>query len=468
MNQTSRPRTVSASQRQSEDFSKKRGNRIRPLPFFFSTRFFVLLAGATALLVPAYRFLPETIFLPLALDGLLLLAAAVDYFMDPSPRRIAMERPLPYPLAVGYPNEIVIEVSNRTGQIVKAIVKDDVPNRCLAEPFPVESVVPPGSGTRLSYRLTPRERGTGEFGDIHFWIRGPLGLVWKQGSAEAARTVKFYPGLALIRDRRLTVRKPDVGGALRLLRRPGVGTEFDSLKEYSVGDDSRLIHWSTTARKGKLIVRRNRMERSQTVFVVLDAGRMMTARIRGKTKLDYSVEAALLIAYAGLELGDRVGVMAVGQDVMRFQPPSNAAAQFGRIMEATSDLEPRLEQPRFHLALQVIAGRLKRRALVIVFTDLIDERASEGLLRYTAALRPRHLPLVAALSDTDLAEVADTAPETTHDLYRQGVAAGILARRERLVAGLTSRGALVVDTPPENISIEVLQRYLDIKSRNIL
>ncbi|MCA1961857.1 MAG: DUF58 domain-containing protein [Desulfomonile sp.] len=448
--------------------SRKGSNRIRPLPFFLSTRFFVLFAGASALLLPAYRFLPETIALPLALDGLLLLAVAVDYLMDPSPSRIVMERPLLYPLAAGHPNEIVIEVFNRSRQTVNAIVKDDVPDRCLADPFPINSVVPTGPGTRLSYRLIPPKRGTGEFGDIHFWIQGRLGLVWKRGTSEATGIVKFYPGLALMRDRYFTVRKPDSGGILRLLRRPGVGTEFDSLKEYSVGDDSRLIHWSTTARKGKLIVRRNRMERSQTVFIVLDAGRMMTARIREKTKLDYSVEAALLIAYAGLELGDRVGVMAVGQDVVRFQPPSNAAGQFSRIMEATYDLEPRLEQPRFHLALQVISARLKRRALVVVFTDLIDERASEGLLRYTAALRQRHLPLVAALSDTDLAQVADTAPETTHDLYRQGVAAGILARRERLVAGLAERGALVLDTPPENISIEVLQRYLDIKSRNIL
>jgi uncharacterized protein (DUF58 family) len=210
------------------------------------------------------------------------------------------------------------------------------------------------------------------------------------------------------------------------------------------------------------------MERSQTIFVVLDAGRMMTARIHGKTKLDYSVEAALLIVYAGLELGDRVGIMALGQDVLCFQPPSNASAQFGRVMEATYALEPRLEEPRFHLAFQLISSRLKRRALVIFFTDLIDERASGGLLRYTAALRPRHLPLVAALSDTDLVSVADSSPETTHDLYRQGVAAGILDRRERLIAGLTSRGALVIDTPPERISIEVLQRYLDIKNRNIL
>lgn len=451
-----------------DEASKKRDDRIRQLPLFFSARFFALFAGATVLLLPAYRFVPETIIIPLALDGLLLLAALADFLIAPSPRRITMERPLPFPLSAGYPNEIVIEVFNRTRRTVTAIVKDDVPDGCLIAPFPIRSVVPPGAGARLSYRLTPKDRGAADFGDIHFWIRGRLGLVWKRGASAAHRPVKLYPGLSLMRNRRLAVRKPDFGGALRLLRRTGVGTEFDSLREYHEGDDSRLIHWHTTARKGRLIVRRNRMERSQTIFVVLDAGRMMTARIRGKTKLDYSLEAALVIAYAGLDLGDRVGIMAVGQEVLCFLPPSNAAAQFGRIMEATYDLQPRLEEPRFHLALQAISARLKRRSLIIVFTDLIDERASAGLLRCTSALRPRHLPLVAALTDTDLVDLADSAPATRHDLYRQGVAAGILSRRERLIAGLSSRGVPVVDARPDNISIEVLHRYLDIKGRSIL
>jgi uncharacterized protein (DUF58 family) len=160
--------------------------------------------------------------------------------------------------------------------------------------------------------------------------------------------------------------------------------------------------------------------------------------------------------------------MVVGQDVMSFVTPANDRGQFGRILDATYALEPSIEEPRFHLALSHLAGKLKRRALVVVFTDLIDERASEGLTRYCLGLRSRHLPLVAAISDTEVVRVADGIPSDAQGLYRQGVAAEILERRGRLLAKLGAAGTLVLDVPPDKISSAVLDRYLDIKTRNVL
>jgi uncharacterized protein (DUF58 family) len=332
----------------------------------------------------------------------------------------------------------------------------------------VKSRIGMGSGSRLSYHVTPLERGDGEFGDITFWVKGALGLVWKRGKAPARKIVKLYPGLSLIEERRLRVWRPVAQDMARTRWRTGAGTEFDSLREYVVGDDSRLIHWSTTARKGKLVVRQNRIERSQTVFLVLDAGRMMTARVLGKTKLDHGLNAALLVAYTALELGDKVGVMVVAQDVLCFEPPARTPGQFGRILDATYALEPRMEEPRFYRALSTVATRLKRRSLVIVFTDLIDERSSQGLMRYSLGLLPRHLPLVVALSDTEIAGLADSIPETQQDLYRQGVAANLLERREHLMGNMLSNGVMVMDTPPEKISPDTLDRYLEIKRKSLL
>jgi uncharacterized protein (DUF58 family) len=184
--------------------------------------------------------------------------------------------------------------------------------------------------------------------------------------------------------------------------------------------------------------------------------------------LDHGLNAALLVAYAALELGDKVGVMMVGQEILCFVPPDNTRTQFGRILDATYALKPRMEEPRFYLALSSLASRLKRRSLVIIVTDLIDERASEGLMRYILGLLPRHLPLVVALSDPELITLAESIPHHKRDLYRQGVASGILDRRDRLMAKLGSRGVLVMDTPPEKISLRLLDRYLDIKTRNRL
>jgi uncharacterized protein (DUF58 family) len=444
------------------------GRNMRALPFYLSGAFFIAFALASVLLIPFHLYYPAGIWLPISVDAMLLLIALVDLAACPSVKKIGIERPLPFPLAVDRPNEIVLETTNLTGRPITITIRDDVPERCLADPFRLQTVMKPGSGTRLKYRLTPLERGNGEFGDIHFWVSGPFGLVWKHGQIPAARTVKLYPGLALIERSRMRFGLPGTHDPVRALRQRGEGTEFESLREYVVGDDSRLIHWSTSARKGKPIVRENRMERSQVVLLVLDAGRMMTARVREKTKLDYSLNASLLLAYAALELGDHVGVMVVGQDVLAFLPPSKSRAQFGRILDATYALAPRMEEPRFYRALSDLMTRLRRRCLVVVFTDLIDERASEGLLRYSLGLLPRHLPLVVAMSDTEVINLADEVPKTKQDLYRVGVAAELLDRRENLLARLRSAGALVMDVAPDRVSTAVLDRYLEIKTRSLL
>ncbi len=194
----------------------------------------------------------------------------------------------------------------------------------------------------------------------------------------------------------------------------------------------------------------------------------MTARVLGKTKLDYALNSALLLAYAALELGDKIGAMMIAQDVLCFVPPARTPDQFGRILDSTYALEPRMEEPRFYIALSDLSSKLKRRALIVIFSDLIDERASEGLLRYSLGLLPRHLPVVVAMSDTEVTEVAESVPKEKYDLYRQGVAAEMLERREKALTRLKSAGVPVIDTPPERMSVQVLERYLDIKQRNLL
>jgi uncharacterized protein (DUF58 family) len=444
------------------------GDRIRGLPFFFSRRFFFIFGWASAALIPAYFYYPSSLILPLAIDAVLLLVAAMDFLAGSSPRDILIQRPLPYPLAVDRPNEVTLEIANRTGRPASLVIQDDVPPQCLTERLPMNVLVYPGDEAHLTYRATPTERGTAQFGDIHFWLLGPMGLVWKRGEIPAARSIKLYPGLALIERQKMELRRSVAQEATRPIWRRGHGTEFHSLRDYVPGDDFRLIHWRTSARRGKAVVRQNRVERSQTIFIVLDAGRMMTARVLGKTKLDYALNSALLLAYAALELGDKIGAMMIAQDVLCFVPPARTPNQFGRILDSTYALEPRMEEPRFYLALSDLSSRLKRRALIVIFTDLIDERASEGLLRYSLGLLPRHLPVVVAMSDTEVAEVAESIPREKHDLYRQAVAAEMLERRARALSRLKSAGVLVMDTPPDRISVQVLERYLDIKQRNLL
>ncbi len=438
---------------------------MRSFPFYFSGTFFLAFGLLSLGMIPVYFLLTSHFLTVIALDAGLLVAALVDWRLAPANNQILCNRPVPFPLAARGVNEISLEVTNLADRAVRLIVADDVPPRCEAPDLPLHLDVEPRGLVRTTYRLIPAQRGNGEFGDIYHWVRGPLGLVWRRGRSTGGMTVKIYPGLALVQEQGMRVWRPVVQEALRSYWKRGVGTEFDSLREYVVGDDPRLIHWSTTARTGRVIVRQNRVERSQTIFLVIDAGRMMTARVKGRTKMDYGLDAALLVAFAALELGDRVGLMVAAQDVLCFLPPAGSPAQFGRLLDATYALEPRLEEPRYYMGLGGLAARLKRRSLVIVFTDLIDERASQGLARYSLALSPRHLPLVVAMTDTEVVNMADSTPAGEEDLYRQGIAAGMLHRRGKLLARLVAGGVMVLDAPPDKLSVGALEQYLAIKTR---
>lgn len=441
---------------------------MRTPPFFLARRFFVLFALTLIPLALIYLFRSSHILIPLSIDVILLLAVVLDYATGPSASQIHAERLLHYPLAVDRANEVPLEIVSNCDRPVWIHIHDDYPDSCQPRSLPLQLRLHPLIPTRVSYQLTPLERGKVRFGSVHYWVAGTMGLVWKHGQSSGFQDVKLYPGLALIDRHRLKGRPLSAHDMVWPVWKRGEGTEFDSLREYGVGDDSRLIHWGTTARKGKLIVRQNRVERGQTIFLVLDAGRMMTARVLGKTKLDHSLQAALLLTYAALEAGDKVGVMAVAREVLCFLPPAGGMTQFGRILDATYALEPRMEEPRFHLALSQLAAKVRKRSLIVMFTDFIDDRASQGLMRMCLGLVPRHLPLVAAMSDTEVRGVADDIPRDWQDLYRQGVAAELLERRMALLAKLGSSGVLVVDVPPDQISASVLDRYLAVKTRNLL
>ncbi len=445
-------------------FRKGNKDTLPTRPFYFTRRFFVIFGVGSVLLVALYFFVDSGIALPISFDVTLLLAAVVDYFLAPSSKRVTIERSVPYPLAVGKKNTIPLLVTNLNDRAVTLRVMDDTPRECPVDFSKAVTQVPPGSGFKLKYNVTPTARGVGAFGNVHFWVKGSLGLVWKHGESPAQADIKLYPGLALIERHRLKLRRAATDNMIRPIAHKGQGSDFDSLRDYTPGDDPRLINWAATAKKGRPIVRQNRMERSQNVFLVLDAGRMMTAKIGGRSKLDYAIDAALLLAYGALELGDYVGIMVLAQDPLCMIPPAKGAAHFGKILDSIYTIQPRFQETRFHLAFGGIASGLKKRSLVILFTDLIDERASLGLKRYVLSLMPRHLPFVAAMADTEVIALADSTPATKRDVYRQGVASELLDRRERLLASFAFTGALITDVSPGDISAAVLDRYLDIKA----
>ena len=210
------------------------------------------------------------------------------------------------------------------------------------------------------------------------------------------------------------------------------------------------------------------VERSQNVFLVLDAGRMMAGRVDRLSKLDYAVNAALMLAHVALRAGDRVGLMTVSDGVDSYMPLGKGNTQFERCTELLYSVTARLCHVDYRGALEQIAMRCKRRSLVVFFTDLVDEDTASELVQYLRLLRPVHLPLIVTLRDQKITDAARRPSETVDDMYERTVALDMLSERQRIRESLQRLGAVVLDVAPEELSVQVVNRYLDLKYRQML
>jgi len=415
--------------------------------------------------------------------GVLLLMAA-DHLLS---RRIAVftaSRRTADKLSVGAENRVTITVRSRTRFVLRMLVKDDPPAQFRTPQRLQHLVVLPFETQQVSYRTMPTARGDYSFGNLHFRGLSFLGLTYWQRTIAATRDVAVYPNLAevaryeeLARSGRLTQ------AGYHPYRRRGMGTEFESLRDYVPDDEFRHIDWKATARRHKPITRQYETERSQSLMIMIDSGRMMagTASLPAKaaevhqdltptamSKLDYAINAALMLAYVATERDDRVGLLAFADSVQQFLPPGKGKAQVGRITDALYGLQARLHEPDYGLAFSTLFSRSRKRSLVICFTDLIDKDASARLLSGMASLFPRHLPLLVALRDPDLQAAAGQDPAGAFEAYEKAVAIAAIGDRREALSAITRRGVLVLDTPPQALTVATVNRYLEIKDRHAL
>jgi uncharacterized protein (DUF58 family) len=327
--------------------------------------------------------------------------------------------------------------------------------------------IPPRSYGDVAYRVRAAERGEHAFGDIHLRVLGPWRLAWRQFLVGATSGVKVQPGVDELRRQRLAgMRSRLAREGLRKQRRWGEGSAFDSLREYQEGDDPRSIDWKATARREQVIARRYRTERSQNVMLLIDAGRLMTERIDDRERIDHALSAALLLTEAARAHNDRVGVMVFDEQVRSFLPP--ATPRLSRIAERLAEVQPRFVEPNYPYAFTYLARHLKRRSLVVVFTDIIDARASAALLAQLARSAGSHLPLVVALRNPGLEITAAAPVATDEDAYRRAAAEEMLRARAVALEGMRRVGVLVVDAEPGQAIPETLSRYLEVKRRGLL
>lgn len=379
---------------------------------------------------------------------------------------IAVERHKIDRLSVGRENPIKLKIQSGTQKAI-ALLRDGFPQEFKVDQDTLEVNLPANSTREEAYIISPDSRGEYEWGDIHVRQLGKLGLAWRDWKIPALQKVTVYPDLIGLKELsvRLTIENT---GAMRQARRLGNGTEFAELREYSQGEDIRLIDWKATARRYRPVVRVLEPEQEQTLFVLLDRGRLMTARVGGLKRFDWGLNATLSLALAGLSRGDKVGVAAFDRDISTWIPPERGNHHLAKLVDRLTPIQPVLLEPDYLGAVTKVITQQTRRALVVVITDIVDETASRELLSAMMRLAPRYLPFCVTLRDPLIDQIAHSPTDNTKDTYARAVALDLLAQRQLAFAKLRQRGVLVLDAPCDRISEELVDRYLQLKARNLL
>ncbi len=440
------------------------------MPFVFSRRFFILIAIGILPLSLSWSF-PGLSYAVFAADLILIAIAVIDYFASRKlPEEIEIERTIEGRLAIGEISTIKIDVRNLTTHPITLKVKDEVPETIVVlDDREAEFTVPAQQTAEFSYRVRPEKRGKYEFGQIAVRHLSKLGLVWCQSSVGVAVSAKAYPNMR--RAREMELKALGARSFLAIQRRSvrrGEGREFESMRDYVRGDELRHISWTATARRNRLTTRQYQIERDQTVMIALDAGRLMTGRIDDETKFDTALHASLALMSASARAGDNCGVLIFGRRILKFLPPRRGIEHFDAVLEALHDVEPAMVEPSYARAFQFIASNLKKRAFVVVLTDVVDKVSSKELITSLKLLRPRHLPLVATIGDRDLNASVSKIPTDLNDAFVQSAAEEIIHERGSALRLVESLGGLGLDVTTQSLAPKLLESYLRVKERGML
>jgi uncharacterized protein (DUF58 family) len=437
--------------------------------FIFTRKFYLLMAAGLILLSISWG-RPWLRWIALAYDIALIALAIIDARVSELPKAVRITREFGSRFAVGAKTEVRINVQNAQRRAVWLIVKDEYPPQMkLSGLREARMRVEGQTSAALVYELTPPKRGRFEFGKIAVRFLSRFRLVWCETRSGEPVAVKVYPNMRRAREAELkALGARSLVATHRKTSWRGEGREFESLRDYVRGDELRHISWSATARRGKLTTRQYQIERDQTILIAIDGGRLMTARIEQETKLDSAVHAALALMSAAARAGDNAGLLVFGRKIKSFLPPGRGHEHIDAALEALHSVEPEMIEPSYSHAFEFIAANSKRRSLIILLTDLVDEEGSKELLTSLRLLRPRHLPLVVTIADRDLKAVVSAAPANGRELFTQSVAEEIMHLREAALRLVESQGGLALDVTAAALAPALLEKYLQVKERGLL
>ena len=431
---------------------------------FFDILFLMAVGFVLAFFVPGLLVLLKFLFL------ILLGLVAVDLLLLYKLKKgIQVQRTLPEKLSNGDQNDVLIDVINNYGFKLKLRLIDELPIQWQQRDFEIVGQLDPGAHKQFRYQVRPTERGEYHFGNLNAFSYTPIGLCGRRRVFDASAMVPNYPSFLQLKKYEFVAfsnRLKFFG--LKKIRRIGQTMEFEQIKDYVSGDDIRNINWKASAKKSALMVNQYQDEKSQPVYSVIDKGRVMMMPFEGLSLLDYAINATLVISSIALRKQDKAGMFSFSRKVEDRVLAKKKQSQMNLILDSLYNLETDFAESDFSRLYVDVKRHLKQRSLLLLYTNFETLDALYRQLPYLQALNKKHLLVVIFFQNTELAEFASRTAQTTQEIFEKTIAEKFLYEKRLIVNELHKHGIHSILTAPENLTVNTINKYLEIKARGLI
>lgn len=434
--------------------------------FYFNNIVFYIAGSAAVVFVISY-FQPALY----RIGGLLLLLLSIAVLLDflliyAKSKGISAERSVADRFSIGDPNKVILRLTNSYGFPVRTSIIDELPVQFQERKWIRKITIPANESFELEYLLTPATRGEYVFDDINVFVHAPLQLVKRRYIFPARQIVKVYPSYVQMRRYQLLAvsnRLQEAG--VKKIRKIGHSMEFEQIKEYVRGDDYRTINWKATARKEGLMVNNYTDERSQQIYCLINKGRVMKMPFGGMTLLDYAINAALVLSNVALVRQDKAGIITFEKNLDTFLMADKKPTQMNLVLETLYRQKTDFLEPDFEKLFSVIRNRISNRSLLILFTNF---ESLESLQRELPALKKiakYHLLLIVFFENTELKSLREGKTDSLEAIYIKTIAEKFAYEKRQMVKELHKNGIPSILTTPENLTVNTINKYLELKTR---
>jgi uncharacterized protein (DUF58 family) len=436
---------------------------------FFSRRFFVIAVACALFLLVGYFF--PALFLPAKAGVFGFLTISLLDFIALFGNRNAFRavRTTGERFSLGDANSVQITVQNRYPYTLHVSVYDELPVQLQIRDHVIYCVAVPGSVETLRYTVRPSTRGEYRFDAINCYVSSPLGLVSRRFRFEQHATIPVYPSFMQMRKYELyAISNRLTGQGLKRVRQVGHTLEFDHIRSYVVGDDFRTMNWKATAHRGELMVNQYEDERSQQVYVIIDKGRVMEMPFAGMSLLDYAINTSLIISNTVIRKGDKAGLITFADTMDTVLPADRKVVQIQKIVELLYNESTRFPESNYELLYSTVRRRVRQRSLLLLFTNFESLSSMKRQLPYLQRLGYYHLLVVIFFLNTELFALLQNSTVSTEDIYVKTIAEQFCFEKRQIVKELASHGIQAILTTPENLSIDTLNKYIELKARALI